>query len=143
MIPRDTLLLLSFLFALMAIGCKDAAPSSGEPALVADTTAQPIQDGTQEIHTNDGGRMLGEVAGGKRNGEWSSYFPNGTIRSRATFVDGVREGPTKVYHENGLLYYSGQYHRDKQVGEWLFFDAQGAQVKVVRYDSLGTLLEQH
>ena len=141
-IRRETLLLLPVLLVLMAAGCTDPAPGSNEPALVADTVAKPIQDGTQEIHTKDGGRMQGDVAGGKRNGEWTSYFANGIVRSRATFVDGMRQGPTAVYHENGSLYYSGQYHNDKQVGEWLFFDAQGNRLKVARYDSLGTLLEQ-
>lgn len=128
--------------ALCVTGCSPQAPTSEEPASAKDSTRTVVQDGTREIPVPDGGRMVGDVAAGKRNGEWTSYFASGTVRSRATYANGLREGPSSVYHENGMLFYKGQYHNDQQVGDWLFFDDQGTQLKIARYDSLGTLLEQ-
>ena len=87
--------------------------------------------------------MQGDLHEARRNGPWTSYFPDGGIRSKAVYVDGLEEGPTEVFHENGMTYYTGQYHLGKPVGEWLFYDVKGGKVKTVQYDSLGVMVEQH
>ena len=100
-------------------------------------------DGMQEIMGQDGSLLMkGELQGGKRQGPWASFFPNGMVRSRATYEQGLQVGATEVFHENGSIYYSGQYHLDKPVGEWRFRDPEGNLVKTVLYDSTGTILEQ-
>ena len=86
--------------------------------------------------------MQGEMADGKRVGPWTSFFANGGIRSKAVYVDGLEEGTTEIFHENGMVYYTGQYHLGKPVGEWLFYDTKGGKVRTVHYDSLGTMLDQ-
>ncbi len=112
--------------------------------MIADSTSTPqvVTNGPQVMHTTDGGRMEGDLKEAKRNGPWSSFFPNGGIRSKAMYVDGREEGPTEVFHENGMTYYTGQYRAGKPVGEWLFYDAKGLQIRTVRYDSTGVMLEQ-
>jgi len=127
------------LFLFAACGGTDQPAT---PPIIVDTTQATLIDGPQIVHTKDGGRMEGEVQDTKRNGPWSSFFANGGIRSKAIYVHGLEEGPTEVFHENGMTYYAGQYHVGKPVGEWLFYNAQGMKVKTVRYDSLGVMLDQ-
>jgi len=115
----------------------EAAPT-GVLATQADS-AQPsvVVDGLQLIHTADGGRMEGRSVNGLREGQWTAYFPNGIIRSRADYRAGKRNGPAEVFHDNGMSYYTGQYRDEVKVGTWLFFDPQGKELKRVTYDSLG------
>lgn len=85
--------------------------------------------------------MEGLVRNGKREGPWVAYGPGGGIRSRAVYEQGLEEGPIEVFHDNGLTYYTGQYRKGITVGEWIFFDPQGKEVKRVRYDSTGAELK--
>lgn len=105
------------------------------------TVAQVPLSGPQEMHTADGGRMLGNMVNGQRDGQWTAYFKSGIIRSRADYSEGRRNGPIEVFHENGMPYYTGQYKEEVKVGTWLFFDPQGKELKRVTYDSLGVLIE--
>lgn len=131
------------IIALLLAACTGTGQPAAPPVVADSTHVAPVTDGPQVMHTTDGGHMEGDLKQAKRNGPWSSFFPNGGIRSKATYVDGVEEGPTEVFHENGMTYYTGQYRAGKPVGEWLFYDAKGAQVRTVRYDSTGVILEQH
>ncbi|MBK8500024.1 MAG: hypothetical protein IPL52_14690 [Flavobacteriales bacterium] len=132
----------SILAAVVFVACGDPQPANEtQPAIVADTTTQPVTEGHQVLYTKDGGRLEGELHNGMRAGPWASYFPNGGIRSRSTYVDGLEEGPTEVYHENGLTYYTGTYLKGNSIGEWIFYDPQGNEVKRVSYDSLGVMLK--
>ena len=78
---------------------------------------------------------------GERTGSWISYHPNGVIWSRSIYRNGVEHGPTEVFHDNGRTYYTGFYEQGKPSGEWVFFDANGVEVKRVQYDSTGAAIE--
>lgn len=121
---------------------KEAVPA-GVVATKTDSTTAPVPlNGQQEIHTADGGRMLGNVVDGERDGQWTAYFPSGIIRSRADYRAGKRNGPVEVFHDNGMPYYTGQYRDEVKVGTWLFFNPQGKELKRVTYDSLGVQIEE-
>jgi hypothetical protein len=128
------------LILALAQGC--TPPADGTPASpsaadrTANTPAAPA-NGPQVIHTKDGGRMEGDMTNGMRTGLWTSYFPDGSVRSRVTYRNGKEEGPTEVFHANGMPYYAGTYHQGLTVGEWVFFDPTGKEVKRVTYDSTG------
>jgi len=122
-------------------GCNTPTPKE-QSSLVADTTASTKANGWQEVPTQDGGVMKGEMRDGERVGAWTAYFPNGAVRSQRSYVNGISEGTTEVFHEDGSLYYSGQYSAGKSVGEWRFFDQEGALIRTAVHDSLGNLLEQ-
>ena len=81
--------------------------------------------------------MEGDMTNGARSGLWTSYFPDGSVRSRVTYLNGKEEGPTEVYHANGMPYYTGTYHQGLTVGDWVFYDLMGKEVKRVTYDSTG------
>ena len=137
--------LTALILMVLITSCGPAEPATTEPSksVVADTaTPPPITEGHQVLYLKDGGRMEGELRAGKRVGPWASYFADGGIRSRSTYVDGLEEGPTEVFHENGLTYYSGAYHKGKSAGEWVFYDEQGKEQKRVMYDSLGVMVRE-
>lgn len=135
-----------FIPLVLMTGCIERRGTGSEDVSVvaADSGKAPaFTDGMQEIMGKDGNLLMrGEMRDGKRHGPWNSYFPNGAVRSSATYERGVQVGATEVYHETGAIYYRGQYHADKQVGEWTFHDPEGTLVKTVLYDSLGNILEQ-
>lgn len=138
-----TAMLRSSCFVLMlALAQACTPPNAGTPASTptADTTASTPAapaNGPQVIHTKDGGRMEGELIEGVRTGLWTSYFPDGSVRSRVTYRNGKEEGPTEVFHTNGMPYYTGHYHQGLTVGDWVFYDPLGKEVRRVTYDSTG------
>ncbi len=132
------------LIVLLVSACggsgKDA-PDDVPPSI--DTVPQntnALKEGPQVVHMPDGGRMVGEMKAGQRTGPWTSYFPEGNVRSTSTYVDGSEEGATQVFHPNGKPYYTGTYAHGKPVGDWVFFDPTGKELKHVIYDSLGTVV---
>lgn len=133
------------MIAALAAGCGSPEvtdPAQPSPAAKDSAAAPPVQtEGHQVIGTRDGGRMEGFLRDGKRDGPWVSYFAHSGVRSRISYVDGVEEGPTEVYQENGMTYYTGQYRKGATVGEWVFYDPQGKELKRVVYDSLGTVIK--
>ncbi|MEO8590680.1 MAG: hypothetical protein ABI432_14995 [Flavobacteriales bacterium] len=139
---RPTRTLSATLTALLFAACTGGEQPAASPVVADSTHVAPVTDGPQIVHTTDGGRMEGDLREAERNGPWTSYFANGGIRSKATYRNGLEEGATEVFHENGMTYYTGQYRSGKPVGEWLFYDPKGVKVKTVRYDSLGVMLDQ-
>jgi uncharacterized protein len=86
--------------------------------------------------------MRGLKINGKREGIWESYFPDGSLRSRSTFIEGLQQGPTIVNQENGNVFYTGTYIDGKPAGDWIFHDEDGRPEKLVRYDDQGQIIEQ-
>ncbi len=132
--------LTAFLLYACGGGSKDAKEDAPHLTDTVIQNTQALQEGPQVIHMQDGGRMVGEMKAGQRVGAWTSYFPEGNVRSTSTYVDGSEEGPTQVFHPNGKTYYTGSYRHGKPVGDWVFFDPTGKELKRVVYDSLGTVV---
>ncbi|HNR56256.1 MAG TPA: hypothetical protein PKJ19_13890 [Flavobacteriales bacterium] len=128
------------LLATTLVACGDG-PDQRTTAPNMDSTATPAPlNGTQVVHLKEGGRMEGMMRDGKREGSWISYRADGGLWSRSTYVNGLEEGVTEVFHPGGKLYYTGQYQAGVPVGEWVFFDLLGSEVKRVRYDSTGAVI---
>lgn len=135
------LAVLAMFLLLAACGTPPAPAAESEGDKPDSTVTAAPADGPQVITTKDGSRVEGNLRGGKREGPWVSYFANGGIRSRITYVEGMEQGPTEVYHDNGMLYYTGQYTDGRTTGEWVFFDPGGNELKRVQYDSAGVMLK--
>lgn len=142
-VQHIALLLLASLALTMGSSCREQPQETNSGTMVADSTSTPLSNGWQEIHTQDGGVMKGELQDGQRKGPWTAYFADGMVRSRANYVNGVMEGHTEVFHENGMTYYTGHYRNGQAVGEWLFYDRTGELIRTAVHDSLGKLIEQH
>lgn len=115
----------------------DSVQNNSKPTSDLTPVNKAAQSGPQVIHTKDGGRMEGVMEQGQRVGTWSSFFPDGTLRSTVSYEDGLEEGPTLVNHPNGSPYYKGSYHRGRNFGKWVFYDETGAELKRVEFDSTG------
>lgn len=103
-----------------------------------------LRDGLHTYRDEKGQPLFqGELRGEKRHGVWTAYGPGGSVKSRSEYVDGVLEGPTVVFHENGTLFYQGQHLRGKQNGEWKFFDDKNQLLKIVHFDSAGSVINDH
>lgn len=150
--PVANAVLLPIVLLLMA-SCGDGA-DGGTPT-TADTTgaaahadslrqkaiADSLRDG-YHVYKDPAGRALmeGRLQGGRREGVWTSYLPNSRVQSRNVYENGVLNGITTVFHENGVLYYSGTQRKGKPFGEWKFYDNQGNLAKTVVYDTSGMLV---
>lgn len=142
-IERFLLFILSPLLSVVLSSSACNSEVEDSKAEVARTGTVPVvQNGWQEVQIPDGGVMKGEVLDGLRQGPWTSYFADGTIRSRGTYVNGQLHGPTEVFHPSGAPYYRGNYGNGTAVGEWQFYDEAGVLVKTAVHDSTGTLLEE-
>ncbi len=129
------------LIALLLFSCGDPGPTSTVTAPAFDSTRTTVSssNGLQKLPTKDGGHMEGMMQDGKRTGGWVSFFPDGTIQSKANYANGIEVGPTEVYHPNGQVYYTGQYVDGIPFGEWVFYGLDGKELKRVEYDSSGVV----
>lgn len=98
-------------------------------------------------HQNATDVMMTEMyKSGKLNGDQTTYFENGQIAEKTTYVDGKKEGksivysdkgvfikefvyqndqlhgPTKYYDINGKVKIEGDYKRDKKNGLWKYYE---------------------
>jgi antitoxin component YwqK of YwqJK toxin-antitoxin module len=143
---------LSIILAVHILSCSEPSTSGIEQGeqpngveakkdTVRDAVAagDTLSNGPHVITTEDGGRIEGVMQGGQRVGTWTSYFPNGNVRSQRSYVNGLADGPTVVNHPNGMPYYVGRLRKGKSFGEWVFYDEQGKELKRVTFDETGTI----
>ncbi|MDX1651291.1 MAG: hypothetical protein R3277_02290 [Brumimicrobium sp.] len=71
---------------------------------------------------------------GRRDGIWKMYSPQGVELSVTVYTAGKKDGHIIVKHPNGTLHYRGEYVMDERVGEWRFYDEQGALIQREFYD---------
>lgn len=132
------LLLISVLFFCSC--SSEPIPQEGIPENNEAITplADPNDKGSkdhQEFYPNGGLKMEGNIKDGQRHGLWTSYNTKGSVKSRSEYVNGVLQGPSIVYHDNGVVFYSGSYVDGKQAGVWRFLDNTGEEIKTIDFDS--------
>ncbi len=65
--------------------------------------------------------------------EKKTYYPNNILDEHYFEKDGKKDGPSKLYYENGKLAGEGNYENDLQVGEWKTYYENGSLLSVVNY----------
>ncbi len=85
-------------------------------------------------HPNRKKSMEGPVVDDLRDGEWVSWYENGSIWSKGNFRKGIREGYGVVYHLNGKVQIEGDYLNGNPIGIWKSYDASGNLVSEVNKD---------
>ena len=85
---------------------------------------------------------------GKKHGPWKLYYPNGQLKSEATFHEGLYTGYYCSYHDNGAKKFEGWYapirgnSRDgRKEGEWLIHRRDGVPEERIVYDR-GRIIER-
>lgn len=102
-----------------------------------DEQGNAIGPHNREIHYLPGKKKYveGGVQNEKRNGEWKSYFEDGTtLRSIANYKEDELNGDYKVFHENGKTAVAGHYTNGKCDGKWTTYDVQGNIIKEITTD---------
>jgi len=101
----------------------------------------------------------GQELDGKRMGDWSSFFEDGSLKSMAKYksgfviqkkefyktgevsmssfmLNGTDRMQTYYYFKNGNMKKQGAVNANKlETGEWLFYNEKGDEVKTVVYDN--------
>lgn len=80
-----------------------------------------------EVQYHKGGEILlkGNYKEGLRDGEWLSWYADGTIWSKGYFLKGKRDGKSWIYHPNGALRMKGSYKNGQKIGKWIIFNEEG------------------
>ena len=94
---------------------------------VMDSLGNPTSELAHETHYYENQHVYidGNVHADKRDGLWYAYFPDGTVQTKAFYVDGKEEGRYTVYYSNGNVRYTGEYKQGRQTGEWRFYNEDG------------------
>jgi len=75
---------------------------------------------------------------GKSQGVFKVYYENGQLSQIGKNKNGHLDDTSKVYYENGLLKGIEIYKDNNKIGNWIYFDVNGKQIKKELYmnDSL-------
>ncbi|MCS6790671.1 MAG: hypothetical protein NZ580_06800 [Bacteroidia bacterium] len=60
-----------------------------------------------------------------KQGVQEEYYPNGVVKKRAMYVDGVLEGEYWEFHPNGVVRVQGYYEQGQKVGKWRYYSSKG------------------
>jgi hypothetical protein len=130
--------------AFMACGPASTEEQATDPAeKPAPLNPDSLAEGMHRYQDAQGHKVMeGEIRNAQRQGIWTSYHTNGKVMSRSEYMNGVLQGPTLVFRENGALLYDGQYRyrQGKQIGTWRFYDAGGQVERTVEYDTTGAII---
>ena len=78
--------------------------------------------------------MEGSFKNKLREGEWNSWYEDGTLWSSGSFMAGVRHGKGIVYHPNGTKSIEGTYEEGRRTGLWKSWDEAGNLLSEQRFD---------
>ena len=78
---------------------------------VMDSAGNPTSELAHETHYYENQHVYidGNVHSDNREGLWYAYYPDGTVQTKAYYVDGKEEGRYTVYYSNGNVRYTGEY----------------------------------
>jgi antitoxin component YwqK of YwqJK toxin-antitoxin module len=75
------------------------------------------------------GKVTGNEQGIIKNGKWEgafvSYHENGQLWYKGNWKNGKREGAWVNYHDNGQILIKGNYKNDKMEGAFVGYDEHG------------------
>ncbi|WP_103070678.1 toxin-antitoxin system YwqK family antitoxin [Aquimarina sediminis] len=83
--------------------------------------------GLWEYYHNGSGKimMTEQYKLGKLDGEQLTYFENGQLTEKTTYVDGKRNGKRIIYSESGVVMKEFTYENDKLHGATKYYDTDG------------------
>jgi hypothetical protein len=64
-------------------------------------------------------RERGTYKDGEKHGLVETYHSNGQLQTKCNFKDGLPHGHSEMFDENGQLMARGNWHMDKECGEWI------------------------
>ena len=67
------------------------------------------------------------------SGIYTSYFDNGNAKMEVKFLNGFRNGETRIYFEDGALNEIRGYKEDMMHGSWVTYNDQKVKVGLANY----------
>jgi antitoxin component YwqK of YwqJK toxin-antitoxin module len=93
-----------------------------------------VQEDRKEYFYEDGvPKTVEHYKAGKLDGESVLYWPNGKVKRKCTFSQGVRHGLDQMWTEEGILADEGHYKKGKPVGTHRRFHPKGALLEEIVY----------
>ena len=74
----------------------------------------------ERAHSRSDGKLL--------NGHFEYYYDSGALRSKGTWINGMKEGAWQHFHENGTIWGRGFHHNDERfpsMESWQNYDENG------------------
>ncbi len=69
--------------------------------------------------------VIGFYKDGKKDGVWTTFYPNGNIKSIITYNNNKQDGIVKIYYEDGTLNEEGYWKVNKWIGEYKYYYPNG------------------
>lgn len=131
---------LSFTFLLLGIiwGCSvnETTENAKSLSVIQEEVLVDSLDG-QYKEWYAGRKQLKYIGGqdskGRRHGRWTHYLESGIEKSMTTYTHGLREGFSIVNYDNGMIFYRGEWQKDKKVGIWTTYNPKGEVVSEINY----------
>jgi antitoxin component YwqK of YwqJK toxin-antitoxin module len=110
---------------------------------------------TGSILYDDNGIEVGEGIiqnDGKKEGDWTYFYKNGSVKSKGIYVNNQESGKWKYYFENGKVEQTGEFKNGKAEGLWEWYYPDGKikreeeyyngneEGQVIEYDTSGNVL---
>lgn len=65
----------------------------------------------------------------QKNGYWEEYWDYGIVKTKGSYVNGIRDGLWLGYWFNGNLHSIGYYKNNHKLGDWVYYRENG----VIKY----------
>lgn len=79
----------------------------------------------------------GDLLDGVRQGVWTRFHANGTLRSEIEYASGDAFGEYRLYDERGQLYEEGRWEYGMNVGTLRRYWPNGSIQQILQFDALG------
>ena len=79
-----------------------------------------------------------DTSTGTKEGMSKWYHDNGLVFKKVYYTKGLEDGPVKIYHSSGALMESGEIEMGKRIGTWEYYTNHGTLYKKEHYSDSGS-----
>ena len=68
-----------------------------------------------------------------KSGIFTEFYPNGKVKTVVLKINGIRQGRTTIWYDNGAIQTTGEYQDGNKVGTWSLLDRNGNLISNYKY----------
>jgi antitoxin component YwqK of YwqJK toxin-antitoxin module len=104
--------------------------------IIKETHVNGLYHGLYESYFDNGEiEQKGSYIKNSMSGIWEIFYPNGQLKESVTFSDNEENGPFKEFYENGIIKAAGEYKDgDNEHGILMLYDSTGVLVRKMNCD---------
>lgn len=128
MIKKCLELLSIFTLSVILFSCSESPVKKNQTIAIDSIIYKP---GTKEPFTGtwkgemDSIKIVFDVVNGKKEGRYTSYYPNGKVLMTGEIKNNRNAGEWKYFYDNGILESSGIFENDLPKGKWSWYYQDG------------------